>query len=73
MLETFGDRETDGVYLVPAWLNLDPVNGFPATKAAAHARSAAEVIRQSNGVHPSAEGYRQIGDAVYAWLRSFDD
>ncbi|MCB1090315.1 MAG: SGNH/GDSL hydrolase family protein [Verrucomicrobiae bacterium] len=72
MLQTFGGREAENVFLVPAWLNLDPVHGFPAKTEPAHSRSTAEVTRQSNGVHPSADGYRQIGDAVYAWLRSFD-
>lgn len=72
MLETFGGRDADGVFLVPAWLNLDPVHGFPAATTKAHVHSPVEVSRQSNGVHPSAEGYRQLGDAVYAWLRSFE-
>lgn len=72
MLETFGGREEENLFLVPACLNLDPVNGFPAVTGVVHSRSETTVNRQSNGVHPSAEGYRQIGDAVYAWLRSFD-
>lgn len=72
MMETFGSRESENVHLVPAWLNLDPVNGFPNRTEPANAHSDVEVIRQNNGVHPSAAGYRQIGDAIYAWLRSFD-
>ncbi|HRQ91124.1 MAG TPA: SGNH/GDSL hydrolase family protein, partial [Bacteroidia bacterium] len=69
MTETFSGREDQGIDLVPAHLNLDPVHGFPSATVAAHAHTEAEVIRQNNGVHPSAAGYRQIGDAVYAWLR----
>ncbi len=72
MIEAFGDREAENLHLVPAWLNLDPVHGFPARVEKAHARTETEIERQSNGVHPSAEGYRQLGDALYAWLRSFD-
>ena len=72
MLETFGGREKENLFLVPAYLNLDPVHGFPVVTGVVHSRSGTTVIRQSNGVHPSAEGYRQVGDAVYAWLRSFD-
>lgn len=72
MLETFGGREAEHLHLVPAWLSLDPVHGFPVRTEKAHARTEAEVERQSNGVHPSAEGYRQLGDALYAWLRSLD-
>lgn len=72
MTETFRARETKHVFLVGAHLNLDPVHGFPSVKVPAHSRTAATIERQSNGVHPSESGYRQIGDAVYAWLRSFD-
>jgi lysophospholipase L1-like esterase len=69
---TFSGREKDHIHLVAAHLNLDPVNGFPSATVPAHARTEVTTIRQINGVHPSAEGYRQIGDAVYAWMRSFD-
>lgn len=69
MIETFSGREADGADLVPAHLSLDPVHGFPSATAAAHAHTEAETVRQNNGVHPSAAGYRQIGDAVYAWIR----
>jgi len=72
MIESFGGREAENLFLVPAYLNLDPVHGFPSTDVPAHARSAAIENRQSNGVHPSAEGYHQLGDAIYAWLRSFE-
>lgn len=68
----FSGREKERVHLVAAHLNLDPVNGFPSVTVPAHARTSVTTTRQSNGVHPSAEGYRQIGDAVYAWMRSFD-
>ncbi len=69
MTETFAGRGDAGIDLVAAHLNLDPVHGFPSTTVAAHAHTEAEVVRQSNGVHPSPAGYRQIGDAIYAWLR----
>jgi lysophospholipase L1-like esterase len=72
MTETFRGREADRIFLVGAHLNLDPVHGFPSVRVPAHSRTAATIDRQSNGVHPSESGYRQIGDAVYAWLRSFD-
>jgi hypothetical protein len=71
MTETFRGREDDHVFLVGAHLNLDPVHGFPSVKVPAHSRTAEPIVRQNNGVHPSESGYRQIGDAVYAWMRSF--
>ena len=35
-------------------MNLDPVDGYPT----------------NNGVHPNAEGYKQIGASIYAWLKA---
>lgn len=72
MIETFGNRDKSNVYLVPAWLNLDPIDGFPSRESKAHAHSETIARRQINGVHPSREGYRQMGDAIYAWIRSFE-
>ena len=72
MMETFGNRETENLYLVPAWLGLDPVHGFPTEESPAHAHSETIMERQNNGVHPGPSGYRQIGDSIYAWLRVLD-
>lgn len=52
-LDQFGGREHEGIYLVPTELDLDPMAGYP----------------ESNGVHPNATGYRQIGRSIYAWIK----
>ncbi len=52
-LEHFAKREKERLYIVPTQLNLDPVDGYP----------------ENNGVHPNAEGYKQIGRSIYAWLK----
>ncbi len=72
MTATFSGREKDHIHLVAAHLNLDPVHGFPSATVPAHARTEVTTSRQNNGVHPSSEGYRQLGDAIYAWMRGFD-
>ena len=53
-LEHFGDREAEGLYLVPTHLNVDPIDGYSA----------------SNGVHPNTVGYKQVGASIYAWLKA---
>ena len=53
-IERFADRQKDGLFIVPAELNLDPVDGYPV----------------NNGVHPNEVGYKQIGASIYAWLRA---
>lgn len=54
MLERLGGREAENIHLVPTELNLDPGDGYPP----------------NNGVHPNANGYRQIGASFYSWLKS---
>ncbi|MFO0902815.1 MAG: SGNH/GDSL hydrolase family protein [Pirellulales bacterium] len=70
LLDRYGrDGASDsGVDLVPTHLALDCVHNYPTASGPANARAAAAIERQDNGVHPSASGYRQIGDAVYAWM-----
>ncbi|MEZ5386785.1 MAG: SGNH/GDSL hydrolase family protein [Prosthecobacter sp.] len=54
MLERLSNRESEGIYIVPTELNLDPVTGYP----------------DNNGVHPNATGYAQIGASFYSWVKS---
>jgi len=70
MIERYGNRERENVFLVPAFVNLDCVRNYPQKTEAANARTAEKVIRLNNGVHPAAEGYRQIGDSIFCWLKS---
>lgn len=70
LLDRFGGRESERVFVIPVYLNLDCLNNYPSLTEAANARTATQVRRQNNGVHPSAEGYQQIGDMLYAWLKS---
>ena len=53
-IEHFGNRQGEQLFLVPTELNLDPVDGYPV----------------DNGVHPNIAGYQQIGDNIFAWLKS---
>jgi hypothetical protein len=54
MLKQFSGREGEGIHVVPTELGLDPINGYPS----------------NNGVHPNVEGYAQVGDGFYAWLKA---
>ncbi len=69
MLASFAEREAEGIYLVPTYINLDCLRNYPFEPVQADAAGEA-VRRQNNGVHPSAAGYRQVGDSLYAWLRA---
>ncbi len=70
MIEHYGRRETEGIEVLPSNVVVDPVHGFPSQTVKANARSTVEIQRLNNGVHPNEAGYRQLGDALYGWLRA---
>jgi lysophospholipase L1-like esterase len=70
MTALYGRREAQGLFLVPANVNLDCVHNYPQRTAAWNARATAKGTRLANGVHPAADGYRQIGDSIYCWLKA---
>jgi lysophospholipase L1-like esterase len=49
----FFGREKENIEVVPVGFGLDTVNGYP----------------EANAVHPNETGYRQLGAAVYGWLK----
>ncbi len=69
-VETYGGREGEGLFLVPAFVGLDTVHGFPRASVPANAYADVDISRMTNGVHPAKAGYYQIGDAIYCWLKS---
>ena len=70
MVAKYGNREAEFLYLIPANVNLDCMNNFIMRKAPWNAATKVEGIRLNNGVHPATEGYRQIGDTIYCWLKA---
>ncbi len=70
MIKRYGSRQSESVHLVPTHVNLDTVHNYPTETVSPNAHAELKVVRQNNGVHPAATGYRQIGDTVFAWLAS---
>jgi len=70
MLKRYGQREKDGIHLVPVHVNLDCLHNYPAQDVQWNAHTEATGRRLSNGVHPAPAGYQQIGDSLYAWLKA---
>ena len=69
MLAKYGGCESENLFLVPVEVNLDCLHNYPSVTAKWNARTESKVARLSNGVHPAASGYQQIGDSVYAWIK----
>ena len=57
--------EYSNVYTISIVGQFDAEYGYPTLTVPVNTRSAATEARQSNGVHPSDDGYMQIADAAY--------
>lgn len=69
LIQKFAGKEKENLFIIPAYINIDCVNGFPKKQETANSRSSVKISRDSNGVHPAAEGYLQIADSIYYWLK----
>lgn len=66
----YNGQEANRIYVVPTNTAYDTVNNSSrAASAPVNSRSTVTATRQNNGVHPATEGYRQIGDALWAFLK----
>ncbi len=70
MVSHFDRSDHPRVHLVPTYVNLDCAHHFPTWTSPRNARADESQIRVNNGTHPSEPGYEQIGDTIYAWIRS---
>ena len=69
-MEKFAKHNPYNIRIIPAYLNLDCENNFPTVSESVSQGSGKKVIRQNNGVHPAPDGYRQLGDSFYCWLKA---
>jgi lysophospholipase L1-like esterase len=71
LIAKYGAETANRIYVVPTHVNLDTVNNMSRAAAApVNSRSTVTVQRQNNGVHPATEGYYQIADTVWAFLKN---
>lgn len=67
LIERFGGREAELIYLVPINTALDTEHSMQRGSAAAYnSRTSETFARQSDSVHPATAGYQQIADAIWA-------
>ena len=72
-MQKFSKSNPYNVQIVPVYLNLDCENNFPFVNAPVNAENKRTITRQNNGVHPSRDGYSQIGDTFFCWMKSVLD
>lgn len=66
----WGGRDAQGISVIPGFVNLDPVNGFPTATGPANARTDVQISRGCNGLHLTPGGYKQLADTIYCWLKA---
>ena len=66
ILETFGNRESENIFVCPMLAVCDTDSGFPWEISKSNIYSDKNEIHCINWVHPSEVGYKQMGDALAA-------
>lgn len=67
-LEKFGGGQ-GAISLIPVFTGLDCENNYPEQSGRLNLHNPKETMRQCNALHPAREGYEQIGDIFYSWLK----
>jgi lysophospholipase L1-like esterase len=70
MIDHYGNRTNEQMYLVPDYVNLDTAHHYPTWSPPINERAGEKMTRVNNGTHPSEAGYQQIGDVVYGWIEN---
>ena len=70
MIAKYGGREGENIDLVPTYLGLDAAHNFRTRPLQWNADNPEQVPRVVDGIHPSDAGYDQMGDAIFAWMKS---
>ena len=66
----YGNREKENIYLIPAYVNIDTAHNYRKLSAPINSRNSEKITRLNSGVHPSTEGYQQMADSLYSWVKS---
>lgn len=70
MAEHFAKYKDSKLFMIPVNTGLDTENNFPAYMLKVNRHNKTRVYHQVNGVHPSADGYKQMGDVYYSWIKN---
>ncbi|ANT43970.1 baseplate/receptor binding protein [Lactococcus phage 98202] len=70
IFNTFSNKETNGIYIVPVTTNIDTENNFQTTTENLNSRNTTQMQRVIDPIHPALPGYQQIADSMYAFLKN---
>ena len=69
IINTFKNKESDNVFIVPINVNLDCIYNFPMTTTTINSRNTETIKKCSDDTHPANSGYYQISDSYYCFLK----
>ncbi len=72
LIKTYDNRESERIYLIPIFTNLDTVYNMGLESVAVNARNATTYNTPvaNGGVHPAESGYWQIADCYWCFIKS---
>lgn len=73
IIETYDERESDSIYLVPIYTNLDTTYNMGLESDPVNARNTSITYESpiaNGGVHPAEVGYKQLADVYMAFLKA---
>ena len=71
ILDTWNNKKSDNIYLVPINLNIDPYHDYNFTEVPFNTRdaSAGTLTKYTDAVHCNSNGYKHIADVFYAFIK----
>ena len=69
LINEYDNREGEGIYLMPYYLNIDPDNDFNFAEKALNANPNSKVRVAEDKVHPSNYGYYKIANVIYSTMK----
>mgnify|MGYP001074078224 CR=1 FL=1 len=69
-INTFDKRESENLFLVPVYFNIDPEHDYPYVDEPVSSRNSKFTIRRcTDMVHCAKEGYLKIADVIYNYIK----
>ncbi len=71
LIENYDNRESENIYLVPVYMNVDPYHDYNTAQVPVTSRSSdiLMTINSPDAVHPKALGYQHIADLIYGYIK----
>ena len=71
LINAYDGGKVDNVSTVPVNVNIDCINKYKTEEVPANAYTQVTVRRLVDNVHPDYAGYREVGNSLYAYIKSF--